>query len=104
MLKNTVQLMRSFILSVISVAILLCVSVGAYASFSKALEFYQDKNYEEAFKWQKKALSKASSMDWDIPIMHQRLAAYVSKKSWVGIYHVPVVAAVSTPLSAAFMF
>ena len=54
---------------------------------TKAAVYARLNDFKQAIKWQKKAIKKAKHYEWNIPVMHDRLAAYQMKKPWQGYYH-----------------
>lgn len=53
---------------------------------TKAAAYARLGHYSRARKYQKKAIKLADQYKWNIPVMQERLAAYVEEKRWFGRY------------------
>ena len=52
-----------------------------------AAAYAESGNYKKAIIFQKKALKKARKLDWDIPVMKERLDSYMAENPWRGRYY-----------------
>lgn len=54
---------------------------------TRAAAFAESGHFKNAIKWQKKAQKMANKLDWDIPLISERLSLYTQNKTYRGSYY-----------------
>ncbi|MFS1524038.1 energy transducer TonB [Microbulbifer sp. 2304DJ12-6] len=54
---------------------------------TRAAAYAESGKFKDALKWQKKAQKMANKLDWDIPLISERLSLYTQNKTYRGAYY-----------------